>query len=87
MVTGTVEESKPSDCLKSDETDLYRDFLLDILLTQNPIRLKSTLKSSSLVQMILNDVKISKCSPKESNDDPIPNSFIEEKRWCNLFQV
>ncbi|KAL5272154.1 hypothetical protein ACHWQZ_G000393 [Mnemiopsis leidyi] len=65
-----------------ENLDDYRDLLIDVLVTKNPLKMKKTLKSSTLIQKALNTPNLKDVSPKAvtpSNKDHVANSFVEEK--------
>ena len=71
-----------------DEFDDYRDLLIDVLITRNPLKMSNTLKTSSLLQKVLNIASLKDVSPGViSNGDEPLSSFVVEKRSVLVLKI
>ena len=71
-----------------DEFDDYRDLLIDVLITRNPLKMSNTLKTSSLLQKVLNIASLKDGTPGViSNGDEPLSSFVVEKRSVLVLKI
>ena len=67
-----------------ENLDDYRDLLIDVLMTRNPLKMRNTLKSSNLIQRALNVPNSKDSSPRTSASREhldLVDSYVEEKRY------